>query len=359
MSQRLLPAALALFAALGFPACGEEPDEATASGAEAPPTSGPRSAPRAAEGDAPEPEGVARIRYDLARHLARAEMRERGALWIDFGVPGGAKYTLGGWRTRAGPDRDFDGTSALVFRGVTGKLLLPADSEGAHVLLLRARAFGDGRLTVYIEGETVAHARLPTDGRFETIRIELPAGRLRRGENMLQLRVPRAGAAPGLRAAGLALDWLRLQPLGPELPPAPIPSEVSSPPAPSALLTSSRGIATLSLPAGLSLGYGLVVPPGARLRARLEGESGSLVVRAHRDGAPPLLLHEAEPGPEGAAIDLSLEALAGSFARIDLESTGALRLLEPAIVTLEPVSVTIPSPLAGSAPTPPRNVLIF
>src|SRR5687768_17099934 len=46
---------------------------------------------------APPPEGPVRVHYDLGSWLPRAEVRQGTTLVVDFGAPGGAKYTLGGW----------------------------------------------------------------------------------------------------------------------------------------------------------------------------------------------------------------------------------------------------------------------
>lgn len=285
------------------------------------------------------PEAPARVRFDFVGHLPRAELRQGNTLLIDFGVPGGSKYTLGGWQTRTGDDHDFDGTSALLFPRVTGQLLLPSPSTAAAMLRLRARSFGDGRLTVYIGERSVAHARLPRDGSFETVVVPLEEGTLVAGENQLQLRVASTGSAPGVRQAGLAIDWLSLGPA--EEPEA-------SPPSPRELTPEP---ATLAIADGLALGYALEVPAAARLRGQVVGD-GLLAVVAHRDGAPPLELASLRGTTAGAPLDVDLSALAGHVARLDLVARGALRVRDAAVVTLD----------GGATLTErrrPENVLVY
>ena len=141
-----------------------------------------------------EPEGASRVRYDLAAHLARAELRQGSTLVVDFGSPGAAKYTLGGWRTRVGDDVTEGDVTASAVESVTGFLLAPSDRDGPATLHLRARAVSDGRLTLYIDQQTIGHANLPTDGSYATVDVVLDTERFHRGENIVQLRVPSTGA---------------------------------------------------------------------------------------------------------------------------------------------------------------------
>lgn len=84
------------------------------------------------------------MRFDLARHRARAELLDGGDRLLDFGAPGGASVTLGGWRTRTGDTHRFGEMTTLLVEGVTGEIVLPV-TEGSERVALRARAFGDGR----------------------------------------------------------------------------------------------------------------------------------------------------------------------------------------------------------------------
>ena len=330
------------FLALAPSAC-DDAAEATDRAAELHPAA---AAAPATEAAGPTAQRRAVVRYDLAAHLARAELREGRTLVMDHGTPGAAKYTLGGWQTRTGAHHDFDGTSALVIPGTIGKVVVPVTEGGPHVLAFRARAFRDGRVTVYVGEQTVAHARLPTDGSFGIVTVELDAATIPPGEHFVQLRSAAAGTAPGAGPAALALDWIRLAPAGE-------PVRETAPPPPDRIATVEDGERVLALEDGTSLGWHLDVPAGARLRGAVRG-NGSLRAVAHRDGVPPRELASVAATADGAPFDLDLGTVAGDVARIDLVAAGgALRVARPAVVTLD--GHAAPAELASR----PRNVLVY
>ncbi|MBX7190490.1 MAG: sulfatase-like hydrolase/transferase [Sandaracinaceae bacterium] len=281
------------------------------------------------------PRGTPRVRYALARHVPRAELRQDDTLVLDMGVPGAAKYTIGGWRTRVGASvherpAGQPEASASVIENVTGFVIVPSDAPGPRTLRMRARALGDGRLTVYVDGETVGLARLPTDGTYGVVEITIPAERLHVGENMVQLRIPQTGVLPrpaseggAISNAGVLIDWIRLGP-------ATDPHASEQPPSPETLATVDGSHARLSIPDGWTLGYTMEIPDGARLRGVAEGE-GHVEVLALRDGHEPTSVGRIAAG----SFDLDLDALAGSIARLDLRASGELRLTDPTVVTLD------------------------
>ncbi len=286
----------------------------------------------------------ARVRYDLAAHLARAELRQGSTLVVDFGTPGAAKYTLGGWRTRIGDDVTEGQVTASAIENVTGFVLAPSDREGPVTLRLRARAVSDGRLTVYVAQQTVGLARLPTDGSYATVEVALGPERFHGGENIVQLRVPSTGAVAGVGSAGLLIDWMRIGA-------ADDPHAGDAPPSPAELLVGEASSRSLVVPDGWSLGYAIEVPEGARLRGRLRG-TGNLEVVAVRDGAPETRIGSITAAEGGAEVDLSLGSVAGEIVRLDLRASGgAPRFTTPAIVTLDG---------APARPRPHlRNVLVY
>lgn len=315
-------------------ATGTVPNEGTPTGAPATPTTA-----RAELGH-----GTPRVRYALARHVARAELRHEGHLVIDFGAPSSAMYTLGGWRTRVGENtRDGDVTVSVI-ENVTGHILVPSDSDTPQELILRARAFGDGRLTAYIDQQTIGLARLPSDGSYTTVRIPLDVNRFHRGENSVQLRVPATGQLGSIARAGIAIDWARLGPARAE---GEAPTEPPPPPAPSTLTRREGDHDLLTIPAYWSLGYTLDVPRGAVLRT--EVTTGRVRVVAHRDGAEPRELGVLGVGTAAQAIDLG--ALADQLVRLELEASEDTTLRDPVVVTLD----------GEAAPSRPRirNVLIY
>jgi len=309
-----------------------------------PPTPAPTAV---AATPAPVGGAAARVHLDLAAHLARAELRHGPTLVIDHGVPGGAKYTLGGWLTQTGDDHDFAGTSALLIPGTTAKLLLPADTAGPASLAIRARAFaGNGALTVYIAGAVVGRATLPTDGSFGVVRVELTAAQLHAGENTMQLRVASTGSAPGVRQAGIAVDWVKLGPTGQV--------QDGAPPSPATLVVRDGNATAVAVPDGWTLGWTTEIPAGARLRGSAKGAAGSRVTLvALRDGAAPTTLATVAASPAGSPFDVDLGALAGQVARVDATASGGgpVRLVSAQVVTLDAPPVV--------AEHHPRNVIIY
>lgn len=290
---------------------------------------------------APESEKPARVRYDLARHLARAELRHGESRVIDLGAPSGHQHTLGGWRTRTGESHDFDGTLATVVSNVTGLFLLPIESAERCTLTMRGRSFGDRRIAVYLDDETVGHVELPVDGSFGLARLAIPEEHCTLGEHELRLRVARTGSAPGLPRAGFAIDWMRLGP-------ADDPHADVGPPAPSALAGMEGERPKLTIPDGWSVSYSFEVPEGARLRGVARGR---LNVSVARDGAAPQVLEVIEGSTDGRAFDLDLASLAPHIVRLSLRAEGPVELVHPAVVTLD---ATEPRALPRV-----RNVLIY
>ena len=324
-----------LIATLVVGGCG---DDGAANAAAAAPEVGAAPVERAADAVAMRPH------YDLAAHVARAELRHGRALLVDFGAPSGAKHTLGGWQTRTGDAREIDGTSALLIPGAIGKVIVPLETGGPHVLTLRARAFRDGRTTVYLGETTIGHATLPANGEWATVSFTLDA---EPGEHFVQLRSAATGAVSGGGSAGVAIDWMRIEPA-----PASAEARADGPPPPGRLVVRDGDARALALRDEDALGWHLEVPRAARLRGSVTGE-GTLRVVAHADGASPRTLASVRGTGDGAPLDVGLDAVEGKVARIDLvASGGAVRAIAPTIVVPDD---TAPRELA----TRPRNVLIY
>jgi choline-sulfatase len=284
----------------------------------------------------PAPEAPPRVHYALAAHLARAELRSGATLVADFGVPGGAKYTLGGWLTSTGDDRVVADASAMIVPGTTAKLALPAASTDAQVIAVRARAGRRERLRVFLNTREIGRGELGGDGAWTTVRVSVAAGVLKRGENTLLLRA---------ESPGLAVDWVKLGPAAE--------SDDAAPPSPELLVALEGTEQALVLPDGLRAGFALEVPQGARLRTRVKGANGArLEVVAQRDGADELVLGRAAATPEGAAIDADLAPLAGQIVRIELRASGGeTRAVGPAVITLDG---TLPA-----AMRPVKNAIVY
>ncbi|MBX3251785.1 MAG: sulfatase-like hydrolase/transferase [Myxococcales bacterium] len=312
-------------------ACGDD-DSSPAERPGTPSVEGSEGA-QAPAPDAPPATGREIVRFDLARHAARAERFDGDTLLVDFGEPGAAKYTLGGWRTRTGDDHAFDGVTTTLIPGVIGELALPAATAGTHELVLRARAFGDGRVTLYVGEDAVAYPQLPRDGSFATVRATIAAGKLAAGENVIQLRVGARGR-DGAVQAGLALDWLRLGPEGD----AGLVDQTPSP-----VVSGSA----LSLPPRHKQRFAFEVPRGAFL---LGDARGALRVRALRETGALVDLgrHEGE-------LRVDLAPVAGELVRLELAPEGASGVEVRAARV-----ATFDAPVGGRVEVrPTRNVLIY
>jgi choline-sulfatase len=294
------------------------------------------SAPRAARSEAPHVKAArsdvpVAVFYDLAQHGADAELRVQDALLIDFGAPGDAKFTLGGWGTRMRPGVMLGAESAALVSGAYGEVLLPVHGQGPQVVRIRARAPRDGGIVASLDDKVVARLKGSPE-QFTTFDIPLPDGTAR-GEHRLRLRGSGMGRIDA-HSTALALDWVAVGS-------APLPANLAPPGAPSQ--------AALTIPSGAALGFTFKVPQGARFRAQLAAPAnGRLTLRATDDRLATHALGEYAPGE----IDVDLSALAGSVVRLDLRARGALELASAQLLA--------PRDAAGVADAPAvRNVLIY
>jgi len=288
---------------------------------EAPPQARPSSGSRARS-----------VLYDFAAHLDHAELRHGRELLIDFGAPGDAKYTLGGWGTRMRKGVTVDDTTAAFVRGAYGDVLLPVDFDGAASVAIRARAPRDGDITIYLDEKVLTRVKTAAD-KFEITQLEVPADKLGKREHMLRLRGSGMGKI-GTSSTAIAIDWVSIAPAGTPATPPP------------ALAATPEG---LTIPAGFTLGFAVAGQPSARLEAKVNGApGGKLRARAVFDDLTTLDLGMA---PVGGALDLDLSPLAGRVARIDLSAEGDLSVGTPRI--------TLPEVALAPAPKPVRNVIVY
>ena len=273
--------------------------------------------------------GAARVVfYDLARHRAAAERRVGQTVVVDFGTPGDAKYTLGGWNTRMRPGSAIDGSSVSFVSGSYGDVIVPTQGKGKQLLRLRVRAPRDGSLVAYVDDKVIAHLK-SKPSEFALHDLALPAD-LPGGEHMLRLRASGIGRI-GAHETAFALDWLSVGDTAPfsELP------------------TFTEPSGALAIPAGSSLGYSFKVPPTARLTGTLAGQGARLSVQAVDDSLTPKPLAELTAGK----VDIDLSPLAGQVVRLDLVARSELTLSSPRI--------TVEGPTLGAPAAPIRNVLIY
>ncbi|MCB9629200.1 MAG: sulfatase-like hydrolase/transferase [Sandaracinaceae bacterium] len=355
--ERLLPTFFALAAATAL-GCGATtppgPTEPATSGA--PSSSDPSAAAPSAEdaqeqpATAPVDERVARSVFALAEHPERAE-RWRGATRVvDLGAPEGEQYTLGGWTSGLHAASLAEGAPDVALAGGNrATLSVPVDRAGPVRVTVRARAFRGDQVLAAWDGESVplrvlhdtspeTLTRLPTDGSFARLRIELPQASV--GEHSLTLRVRGGAGTHAGQSASLALDWLRVGD------PADAFADETSAPAGLAGLVGDQP--ALRVAPRERVGFALHVPTGARLRGVLRG--GAVALTATRDGRAPVELGTLQPG----AFDVALDPLAGELARLEVVAReGASELVRPSVIVLDPPRA------AGAQVRPPRNVLLY
>ena len=328
-TRKLAFASLPLVASGFLSACSSVSAEpaSPAAAAQVPPVAGAAvSAPSAARA----PLSSTRVFYDLAAHVDHAELRRGDTLIIDFGEPGDAKYTLGGWGTHMVRAPDVDGTGVAFVRGSYGDVLLPVSGPGLTVEA-RLRAPRDGDVTVYLDDQVVLRTKTPKDT-FSTVRIPLPAG-ITRGEHMLRLRGSGMGKL-GKESTAIAIDWVALgsSSLGEYTPPR------------SAALKPAAD--RLAIPQGTSLAYALEVPDGARLTGQLA--NGKMAVRITGDGVPTQALASLNANSK---VEVDLAAFAGKVMRIELAAESDSVLVSPRVI--------VPSAKPSALTKPVRNVLVY
>jgi arylsulfatase A-like enzyme len=330
------------FSAALLLACGHtgpsEPSPHSASSANTAPQPGvSATAAASATGGAPASAGPAaappygRPYYAIGAHPERAELWSAGVRTLDFGETSGAQYTLGGWLTGTGDNHAFGEDRALLGIGKVVKVALPVEHSGASRLSLRVRSFADTVLSVHVNGERIVD--VPLDGKtFKVIDQELAAERTHPGENLLQLRVTRAGASPRGGDATVALDWIRIGPAQTAHP-------TTRPPALAELAPAAGGQQpALRVAGGDQVAYSFEVPKDGELRGALLAKGGAkLAMSLERDGKPLEVLYS---GAENAALRIPLGKYGGEIVRVALRAEGpagsSVELHQPEVVVVEP-----------------------
>ncbi len=182
--------------AASFVACGsgESASTPTGSGDPTSPTAdGPPSGPHGGTGDRPAAAGELHMQLDLVdvAHLADID---HGGLYMDFGTPARAKYTMGAWQGgsagRAGWLSDgVDGDETFTRAGESGRVYFDLREAGAITLRLRMRAVGSRHLQMFVNNRSLETGiDLTSDTEFRDYDLAVPASLVHTGENALLLR---------------------------------------------------------------------------------------------------------------------------------------------------------------------------
>lgn len=233
---------------------------------------------------------------------------------IDFGATTPERALREGWGPpEPGPESSFRWGAGPLSR-VSFELVAARDIE----LQLRAWSFpfadgGEQRVEAYVNGQPVGGRTVPATATAWT--FEVPAARVRAGENLLELRYARWNERPNEAPWAVAWDGLRFD-TGWDRTSLPGAVEIDA----------ARG--DLSLPAGTAVDATLDLPPGSRLVWDAVERSGGarLEVAVEGEAAAASEISEtaerAERVTAGGAVELTAGRSARGLARFALRSIG-------------------------------------
>lgn len=237
-----------------------------------------------------------------------------------------------------------DGQSGRVLTAPSATLTLPA-SAGAARLRLRVHGLASGqKLSVHVNGQLLKNAEL--SAAWQVLDLDLPAGRLRAGENAIRLTVARKAPVPGAQSYAL---WHSLE-LLPESAPADAGAPASWPAAVEPRRVTSAGKTVPALVGARSYALLVEVPARATLTVQTgvtEGQVPLRITAETSDGKRATLL-DATQGPGWQARSIGLDAQAGGLVRLVLETpdlAAAERLAwgEPRITLASVPAVKVPT----------------
>jgi len=127
---------------------------------------------------------------NLATHLDLLELAhladvDHEGLFIDFGTPVQAKYTVGDWESGWGA-RGADGDTSYANAGRRGRIYFHLDAPQTTRVTLRLRPRGTGALTPYINGSQIQSVFFEGES-WQDVTFVLPEGETEAGENQLLL----------------------------------------------------------------------------------------------------------------------------------------------------------------------------
>ncbi len=312
------------------------------------------------------------LSYDLLENLSFAHLWGTG-LRIDFGTSDYYKYTLGGWRTGWGRNRQRDGVLYTHAVGDSARVYFPWERSEDLLIRFRARRFGARFFSLYVNDKPVQKVNL-NRADWEVYTAEVPAERIRAGENYMLLRWDRTSREGDERVAA-GVDSIEILPGAAAEADAGAVAAGSGTTAGQAAITAEIGsgeqkVSALVLPGGARLSYLLQVPePGPLLGFRIgivpdKSEKSvpdlTLQVEGVADGREPAkLLSRTVAGAQAGTfspVGVDMKALAGEVVRLDLrvssstDSRARLALLSPALY-VEPSPAPVVEPAARAKNT--------
>ncbi|MCB9591465.1 MAG: sulfatase [Sandaracinaceae bacterium] len=327
----------ALALSLGLMACGG--DDPTANTPEV-------------DGDRPAQAASLAMQSDLLELSHLADIDHHG-LFIDFGGPARAKYTVGNWGSGWGAD-GADGDVTFTYAGDTARVYFPSARATELTLRLSVRPVGSHRMQVYMNGESIRGVVLGDDDQFADYDVRIPAEHVQAGENYLLLRFGGTRDVDGAAVAA-AVGSIRV------IEGTPDPNEDFAPPQWDTLVSAVElgGLErrALAFRAPTTLSYYLEVPDGGRLVFGLGAEGTGAMARVFvtPEGGERNEIFHARPGPSWSDQALSLGGYSGQVVRLELEVSGDTA----GRVAWSTPSIMVEPPEVMERPEPAQNVVVL
>ncbi len=138
--------------------------------------------------------------FDLLQVAHLADVDHHG-LYVDFGTPAQAKYTVGDWESGWG-SRGSDGDMTFANVGRRARVYFHVDEAAPLHVRLRLRPRGTRALTPYINNDAIQAIFFEGDG-WQNVDIELPESSVKVGENYLLLTF---GGVTNIRGEDVAVQ---------------------------------------------------------------------------------------------------------------------------------------------------------
>jgi choline-sulfatase len=291
------------------------------------------------------------VQQDLVEMAHLADVDHHG-LFIDFGGPARAKYTVGNWGSGWGED-GADGDITYTYASDLGRVYFPLDTPRALTLRFQLRPVGSHRMQVFFNNEALETVRLEEGDSFRSYDVEVPAEHTRAGDNYLLLRFGGTTQVRG-QAVSAAVGSIRvLDDAGDDAYAAPYFDTLVS-----TVALGEDERRALAVRAPTRLAYHLEVPEGGRLvlavGAEGEGEARARVL-ATVDGQSPRELFAGPVTDAWQDLDLDLGGLAGEAVRLELSAEGSTN----GRVAFAMPAVMVPPVEAQPDPPEVRNVIVL
>ena len=283
----------------------------------------------ASGGGADRPADQPAVFRDLTPHLDLVALShladvEHEGLYIDFGTPARAKYTVGNWRSGWLDDRT---ASNVTFSnvGTTGRVYFPVDHAGPLTLRFRVKGVGTRNMMMFLNGHSLESVRFEEGAEFRDYDVRVTAEQVLVGENHLLLRFGGSVVVDG-KDVSAAMDSLRVIP-GEAAPPArgfsaPIFGDLAT-----EMRVGNDQRRALAVRAPTTLSFYVDVPRGAKLGFSVgaDGEPAphatAKVVVTPEGGAPTEVFSRAVTNRWQDQV-VPLDQFVGKIVRVDFRAEG-------------------------------------